>query len=192
MMYLNAYNIENINIHDVNSYDRLVITVDNSISYNEETGDKSLKKVVDLLRNKTNKWINLLFELNDGKTEEIVCTEGHPFYVNNIGWVKSIDLLENDSILMYNNCSATLKQKDNEELEVEKLTYNIEVEDFHTYYVGENSFLVHNICTKANTKKYSPDILSTKTGEIAYQGRISKKFLDTGLNIKEIIKNLGL
>ena len=93
---------------------------------------------------------------------------------------------------MYNNCSATLKQKDNEELEVEKLTYNIEVEDFHTYYVGENSFLVHNICTKANTKKYSPDILSTKTGEIAYQGRISKKFLDTGLNIKEIIKNLGL
>ena len=87
---------------------------------------------------------NLLFELNDGKTEEIVCTEGHPFYVNNIGWLKSIDLLENDSILMYNNYSATLKQKDIEELEVE---------DFHTYYVGENSVLVHNICIKANTKK---------------------------------------
>lgn len=33
MMYLNAYNIENINIHDVNSYDRLAITLDNSISY---------------------------------------------------------------------------------------------------------------------------------------------------------------
>lgn len=80
MMYLNAYNIENINIHDVNSYDRLAITLDNSISYNEETGEKSLKKVVDLLRNKTNKWIHLQFELNDGKTEEIVCTEGHPFY----------------------------------------------------------------------------------------------------------------
>ena len=87
------------------------------------------------------------------KTEEIVCTEGHPFYVNNIGWVKSIDLLENDSILMYNNCNATLIQKDIEELEVEEVTYNFEVEDFHTYYVGENSVLVHNICTKANTKK---------------------------------------
>ena len=43
------------------------------------------------------------------KTEEIVYTEGHPFYVNNIGWVKSIDLLENDSILLYNNCIDTLK-----------------------------------------------------------------------------------
>ena len=61
---------------------------------------------------------------------------------------------------MYNNCSATLKQKDNEELEVEEVTYNFEVEDFHTYYVGENSVLVHNICTKANTKKYSAKEIS--------------------------------
>lgn len=85
MMYLNAYYIVNVNIHDVNSYDRLAITLDNSISYNEDTGEKSLKKVEDLLRNKTMKCMHLLFELNDGKTEEIVCTEGHPFYVNNIG-----------------------------------------------------------------------------------------------------------
>ena len=56
---------------------------------------------------------------------------------------------------MYNNCSATLKQKDIEELEVEEVTYNFEVEDFHTYYVCENSVLVHNIYTKANTKNYS-------------------------------------
>ena len=54
---------------------------------------------------------------------------------------------------MYNNCIDPLKQKDIEELEVEEETYNFEVEDFHTYYVGENSVLVHNICTKTNTKK---------------------------------------
>ena len=71
-------------------------------AYDEETGEKSLKKVVDLLRNKTEKWIHLLFELEDGTTEKLVCTEGHSFYVNNLGWVKSIDLLENDSVLMYN------------------------------------------------------------------------------------------
>ena len=69
MMYLNAYNIENVNIQDVNSYDRLAITLDNSIFYNEEIGEKSLKKVVDLLRNKTKKCMHLLFELNDGKTK---------------------------------------------------------------------------------------------------------------------------
>lgn len=26
--------------------------------------------------------------------------------------------------------------------------YNFEVEDFHTYYVGESSVLVHNLCTQ--------------------------------------------
>ena len=115
-------------------------------AYDEETGEKSLKKVVDLLRNKTEKWIHLLFELEDGTTEKLVCTEGHPFYVNNLGWVKSIDLLENDSVLMYNDCTASLIRKEIEELEVEETTYNFEVADYHTYYVGENSLLVHNEC----------------------------------------------
>ena len=75
---------------------------------------------------------------------------------------------------MYNNCSATLKQKDIEDLEVEEVTYNFEVEDFHTYYVGENSVLVHNICTKVNTKKYNPDILSTKN----LKNRISRQNIE--------------
>lgn len=117
-------------------------------AYDEETGEKKLKKVVDLLRNKTKKWVHLLFEFENGTIEEIVCTEGHPFYVNNLGWIKSIDLLENDSVLMYNNCKANVLKKEIEELEVEETTYNFEVSDYHTYYVGENSILVHNNCRR--------------------------------------------
>lgn len=117
-------------------------------AYNEETGEKSLKKVVDLLRNKTKKWIHLLFEIEDGTTEKLVCTEGHPFYVEKLGWIKSCDLLENDSVLMYNNCKANVLKKEIEELEVEETTYNFEVSDYHTYYVGENSILVHNNCRR--------------------------------------------
>ena len=119
---------------------------DEVLAYDEETGEKSIKKVVNLLRNKTKKWIHLLFELEDGTTEKLVCTEGHPFYVEKLGWVKSCDLIENDSVLMYNNCTASLIRKEIEELEVEETTYNFEVEDYHTYYVGENSLLVHNKC----------------------------------------------
>lgn len=116
-------------------------------AYDEETGEKALKKVVNLFRNKTKKWIHLLFEFEDGTTEKLVCTEGHPFYVNNLGRVKSVDLLENDSVLMYNNSTARLISKEVEILENEETTYNFEVEDIHTYYVGENGLLVHNVCS---------------------------------------------
>ena len=115
-------------------------------SYNEKTGDKTLKKVVEVFKNKTKKWIHLLFEYEDGVKEEIVCTEEHPFYVNNLGWINSCDLLENDEVLLYNNCVAKLFKKDVEELSYEATTYNFEVEDFHTYYVGNNNLLVHNLC----------------------------------------------
>ena len=33
-------------------------------------------------------------------------------------------------------------------LEAPVTVYNFQVEDFHTYYVGDNAVLVHNLCTK--------------------------------------------
>lgn len=43
-------------------------------------------------------------------------------------------------------------------IKVEKLskpetTYNFEVEDFHTYFVGESEVLVHNACKPENVLK---------------------------------------
>ncbi len=134
-------------------------------AYDEETGEKKLKKVVDLLRNKTKKWVHLLFEFLDGTIEEIVCTEGHPFYVNNLGWVKSIDLLEKDSVLMYNDCVANVFKKEIEELKTEEITYNFEVEDNHTYYIGKNSILVHNNCrSKAVKDAWKAEVDNVKNG----------------------------
>lgn len=31
--------------------------------------------------------------------------------------------------------------------------YNFEVEDFHTYFVGKNCILVHNLCTKRAARR---------------------------------------
>ena len=36
-------------------------------------------------------------------------------------------------------------------LESPVTVYNFEVEDFHTYYVGESAVLVHNVCGARNT-----------------------------------------
>lgn len=117
-------------------------------AYDEETGEKSLKKVVNLFRNTTKKWIHLLFEFENGNTEEIVCTEGHPFYVNNFGWIVADKLFENDEVLLYTNKKAIVLEKEIQILAKEETTYNFEVEDFHTYYVGSNEILVHNECGK--------------------------------------------
>ena len=134
-------------------------------AYDEETGEKKLKKVVDLLRNKTKKWVHLLFEFENGTIEEIVCTEGHPFYVNNLGWIKSIDLLENDSVLMYNDNVASVIGKEIEELDEEQITYNFEVEDYHTYYIGDNYILVHNDCrSKAVKDAWKAEVDNVKNG----------------------------
>jgi len=44
-------------------------------------------------------------------------------------------------------------------LETPATVYNFEVEDFHTYYVGENSILVHNTCDRiVNVTKQSSKI----------------------------------
>ena len=158
-------------------------------AFNEETGDKTLKKVTQLFRKKKKKWVHLLFEFLDGTTEEIVCTEGHPFYVNNLGWIKSIDLLENDLVLLYNNCTASLIAKEIEELEVEETTYNFEVSDYHTYYVGENSFLVHNKCIFEELgienynqvgSKYTPDELINKLDDLGFSKEVTFKSASSG------------
>ena len=47
---------------------------------------------------------------------------------------------------MLNGEYVVVEQVQHELLESPETTYNFEVEDFHTYYVGEKSVLVHNRC----------------------------------------------
>ncbi len=47
---------------------------------------------------------------------------------------------------MLNGDYAVLEEVQHEILETPVTTYNFEVEDFHTYYVGEINILVHNKC----------------------------------------------
>ena len=76
--------------------------------------------------------------------EVIRCTDTHPFQVKDKGWVKAENLQPGD--LVYD--------KDWNTTPVERIgiillpepveVYNFEVEDCHTYYVGNGCWLVHN------------------------------------------------
>lgn len=89
-------------------------------SFYEKIREKSLKKAVNLSRN-TKKWIHLPFKFENGNTEEIVCTEYHPVYINNLWWGIIDRLLANDEVLLYNK-KATLINKEVEIFETPETT----------------------------------------------------------------------
>ncbi|SFR61828.1 polymorphic toxin-type HINT domain-containing protein [Anaeromicropila populeti] len=114
-------------------------------SENPETGEKACKKVVRTFVHIKDELIHVWIA-----GEEIITTREHPFYVEGEGFVGAGDLQRGDRVRL--ECG---KQALVEQVTVEKLinlvkVYNFEVEDFHTYYVGEQSVLVHNMCSKMN------------------------------------------
>ena len=117
---------------------------DKVLAYDEDTGEQAYKKVVRLFRNETYEWYHIF--VND---EEIVCTGGHPFYSTKYGkFIAAKDLETDDKLLFSNGEYGIINHIEVELLAEPQTTYNFEVEDFHTYYVGENEILVHNRCDK--------------------------------------------
>ena len=110
-------------------------------SEDPETGEKKLKEVVQTFVNETDELVHV--HVNG---EEIVTTPEHPFYVPKKGWVGAIDLRAGDILVLQSGEYVVVELVQHEILESPITVYNFEVEDFHTYYVGENSVLVHNVC----------------------------------------------
>jgi len=80
-----------------------------------------------------------------GHEESYEVTDNHPFNVEGIGWVDSIDLKPGMAIPSYHGGHLTVKSLTS--LERSPKTYNVEVGDFHTYFVGEQGAWVHNQCS---------------------------------------------
>lgn len=85
--------------------------------------------------------------------EELVTTTNHPFYVPKLGWTSAIKLRAGDILVLSNGEYVVVEAVQHEILESPVKVYNFEVEDFHTYFVGESSVLVHNDCTLGTYKE---------------------------------------
>ena len=82
--------------------------------------------------------------------EEIITTETHPFYVNERGFVKAGELKVGDELLDSNGSILLLESTEIELTDEPTKVYNFEVEDFHTYFVGECGVWVHNANCKVH------------------------------------------
>jgi hypothetical protein len=107
-----------------------------------KTGCKDLKQVVRVYRHLQKYFIYIYLKKNIIKT-----TKEHPFWVTTRGWVLAENVRKGD-ILKTNYDEEYIVEfiEDVEEKE-SIIVYNLEVEDWHTYFVSENRILVHN---KAN------------------------------------------
>ena len=122
------------------------------------------------------------------KKNIIKTTKEHPFWVTTRGWVLAENVRKGD-ILKTNYDEEYIVEfiEDVEEKE-SIIVYNLEVEDWHTYFVSENRILVHN---KAN--------LQNKPGWIKHdvynqvRNRFGQKGVDKFINSmkKGIVSGIG-
>ena len=150
---------------------------DKVISTDPETMETSPKTVLETYIREVNKLVHLTIN-----GEEIITTFDHPFYVRERGFVNACELWVGAQLLDVNNNILVVG---NTRLELAKnpvTVYNFQVEDFHTYYVGENNILVHNagkeykIPKSGTGKEKATDIPSRFKGERPYINESGKDF----------------
>ncbi|WP_161622354.1 polymorphic toxin-type HINT domain-containing protein [Vibrio azureus] len=114
-------------------------------SKDELTGDTDWKPVVTLFRNENKRIFNLTLLNGDGEKEQLGVTAEHPFWVEGQGWVEAGVLEVGQRISTVDGAELAVHSiAYDEELHT---TYNFEVGDYHSYFVGENGAWVHNDCS---------------------------------------------
>ena len=76
--------------------------------------------------------------------EVLDVTQEHPFWVEGKGWTNAAKLSVGDAVSTLK--SGALKVASIATDAGTHTTYNFEVEDFHTYFVGDSALWVHNMC----------------------------------------------
>ena len=97
--------------------------------------------------------------------ESIEATPEHPFYNAEGEEVQAKDLKEGDELASANGDTATVDSVECIHHDEPVMVYNIAVCDSHTYFVGENHVLVHNMCPP---KQEIPKNGENKTPRDAY------------------------
>ena len=151
---------------------------DEVLAYDYETGETELKEVLNVWIKETNEILHV--STSDGET--IDTTTNHPFYVEDKGWVAAGDLEIGDTLITADGDEVEVTDLELEKLAEPILVYNLEVEDFHTYFVGEYGVLVHN--------KYKNEQKTIKAA--ADEAGLPKKYLhDFGDYIEDVKRQLG-
>ena len=121
---------------------------DKVLATDTKTMKSEYKEVLDTFVRKTNELVHIYIG-----EEEIVTTTDHPFWVKGKGFVPAMNLVIGSELINdegYTVCVENILRESNRDgVEV----FNFKVEDYHTYYVGEEHILVHNADYKTRVPK---------------------------------------
>ena len=112
---------------------------DKVISTDPDTLETSEKTVLETYIRKVDRLVHLVIN-----GEEIVTTDNHPFYVQDRGFIEAGRLLVDDKLVSVNGDDLFVEYVKTEELDTLIDVHNFQVEDFHTYFVGNLLAWVHN------------------------------------------------
>ena len=157
-----------------------VLVGDEVWAYNSETGETELKEVLNVWVKETDEILHV--STSDGET--IDTTTNHPFYVDGKGWVAAGDLEVGDTLVTADGNEVEVTDLELEKFAEPIFVYNLEVEDFHTYFVGEYGVLVHNYKNEELDLEINVDDLSmSKTAA----GHTDRKYLKYKSVIEDIM-----
>ena len=130
------------------------------LSTNTDTMETGCKKVLEKYVRKTRELVHIIV---GGK--KIVSTPDHPYYVEGRGFVNACQLCIGSPLLDADGKILEIEQIYKEQLgkNEEVTVYNFQVEDWHTYHVGEMEVLVHNA-------EYESGLNSNLLDELANSG----------------------
>ena len=87
---------------------------------------------------------DVVISTNPDTLETASTTDNHPFYVQGRGFINAGSLLVGDKLISVNGEDLFVEKHYIEETDVPVDVYNFQVEDHHTYFVGECCAWVHN------------------------------------------------
>ncbi|MEW2193877.1 polymorphic toxin-type HINT domain-containing protein [Streptomyces microflavus] len=118
---------------------------DEVLATDPETGEAGPRKVTRLIRTEDDKHFNTLSIATEDGIEELTATHEHPFWSpSEDDWVAARDLAPGMTLLT--DAGDTVVVTGNKDFSKRARTYNLTVDDLHTYYVlaGQTPVLVHN------------------------------------------------
>lgn len=127
---------------------------DKVLATDPETGETAYKEVL-----KTYTYVKDTLVYIEANGEIIETTKEHPFWVEGQGWTKAKFLNDGDLLRDADDNSILIDNVEIVPLPENQYTivYNLEVAEFHTYYVSDDMILVHNRCSVQvdHFKKYT-------------------------------------
>jgi hypothetical protein len=143
-------------------------------SRDDESGEEGYRPIARVFVTPEQPLLTVALEDESGAIETIDTTAPHPFQVEGRGWVPAGELEPGDQVESADG--GDLEVASTEDSGRVETVYNFEVEEFHTYFVGEGAAWVHNDCEK------TPEEIEKLKGEL---DDIEKQLKDKSLSGKQ-------